>query len=144
MILIFVLSALFGSMPVTDICHAVRIPARRQVDLRGKAQRTVGGLIIADASCPVFRTKRQKIPSGAIANIAAFATEEIGSHFRAVQPGNKSPLLKVRVQGEIDCRKVDYIVSDDGEDIVGGDGFGPYGLLSCRIREARLLDPRKF
>jgi hypothetical protein len=127
-----------GDKPV-GVCEAVNRPSQARVSITGLAQLTKEGLIMGDLACPVFRFHKVAIPAAVIVHVSSFGSDQVKVRFSAIKPGLDSPRLRVVVHGTIECQPaLRFDVSDDGQDVTGGNGYGLHGFYKCKIEDGSL------
>lgn len=123
-----------------DVCHAVNLRSKVSVRIRGVAEMTSEGLIIADYTCPIVTLPSLTIPSMVVAPEDSFRSDREG--LKRLQ-ANSEPvrmLFQVLLEGTITCnQKARVVISQDGEDALGQGGYGRWGLAKCKLEKARVL-----
>lgn len=127
-----------------DTCRALKALSASRTEVRGLAEVMEYGWVIGDATCPVISTKEgRQVPGMILVQIESFASERIQNQYMRLtrlRDIKSVPLLQVVVRGMLECKpNMQFEISDDGADIVGGAGYGPYGLIKCRLNHAELL-----
>lgn len=128
---------------VVDVCAAAKRATsgkRTTVLVRGAGQVMDDGLTLASTSCPIAKTSYDQLPTVILVNVTSFATPEARSRFIRAESakGRGSPLLDVEARGILNCRaRMRFIRS--GQDIVGANGFGAFGLYKCSLDSAELV-----
>lgn len=127
-----------GAGPPLTPCLAVKLNEPLEVQVRGTAEITPQGVLLADSSCPIIVSKTDKMPSAVLAQITSYASDDLRDRFSRLKQLKLFPLFTATVRGTIECKnKLEWKISDDGT-IMQADGFGPHGLVKCRMIRARL------
>jgi hypothetical protein len=124
---------------VKDVCSAVRTSADGRVTVRGLAQFSRDAFILGDLTCPVYKSDDLRIPALIQVEVRSFASGALKDKFLADSvKASKCTFFQVIVSGQLQCRpQLRFRRSDDG-DVVSGNGFGPDGLVKCKLSSGRL------
>jgi hypothetical protein len=122
-----------------DLCRVANTSSTVSVLLKGVGQSTSEGLIVPGSSCPVYTLGRIKIPAAVQVRVTSFSSDQLKVRFSEIQPSISSPLLRVVVRGDIECKaNLTFQLTDDRKEVVAGNGYGSLGFWKCRMDNGRI------
>jgi len=129
-----------------DVCTVTEGGSREGVTLRGTGRITPDGFVIGDRTCPLAKIPTAELPSIILVDVAAFSSKSDQAMFEKIhfsRYGVSDP-FQALVRGDLKCQvNFRFQTSDDG-DIVTGNGYGPNGLIRCRLLKAQVLVLRQL
>jgi hypothetical protein len=129
-----------------DVCTAVAIRNHRTISIRGTGWNSPDGLVIGDRTCPVAQHSTHEVPAMILLDHISFASAQDRSVLEKSPFSRRgvSDPFQIHARGALQCQTdFQFRLSDDG-DIVAGNGYGPYGLIKCKLVNAEILRLRQL
>ena len=110
--------------------------AEKEVLLRGLGRIVPEGFLLADFTCPVSEEKNLVIPMSVFIEPKRFARRKDEIAFTYHRDSIIAGLYQIRAKGILSCRAGFMIETDEEGYPVRGNGFGPTGIVRCRLNAA--------